>query len=339
MADSCSKENHRHRAPTPLLPERPAGFPEPVYNFASNPLTKEGFLLGRKLFYDGRLSKDGNFPCASCHQQFAAFSSFDHSFSHGFDNALTKRNAPGLFNLVWQNELHHDGGINHIEVQPLAPLTDPAEMAESLENVIRKLKQDPDYPKLFNAAFGDRQITSERLLKALAQFTGSLVSANSKYDQYKRGTASFTPYEERGYVLFKSKCAVCHAEPLFTDGSYRNIGLKTVPGIDDWGRMTITGRAEDSLKFKVPSLRNIDRTPPYMHDGRFASIEACLLHYASGIQQGPTLDSLLQRGIVLNRSEVVDIVAFLRTLTDTSFLKNPRFSDPEQKPIFSPDLH
>ncbi len=337
MADSCKKKDASAYNPTLETLSVPEGFPAIAYDFNQNPLTKEGFELGRKLFYDGRLSRDGNFPCASCHQQFAAFSSFDHSFSHGFDDGFTTRNAPGLFNLAWQKEFHLDGGINHLDVQQLAPLTAPNEMAETIENIIRKLKADPDYPGMFKSAFGNDEINSQRLLRALSQFMVSVVSSQSKYDLYKKGEASFTPYEERGYTLFKAKCASCHTEPLFTDLSYRNIGLPGIPNLLDAGRMRITNDPADSMKFKVPSLRNVVLSQPYMHDGRFASIEACLQHYTSGVVNGPTVDPLVRNRIALNRSEIVDIVAFLRTLTDTVMTKNPRFADPESKPIFSPD--
>jgi len=339
FTDGCKKNSAAYYKPTVLKQEIPEGFPEPNYKFENNPLTQEGFELGRKLFYDGKLSKDGNFPCASCHQQFAAFSTYDHNFSHGFNNGLTTRNAPGLWNLAWQKEFHLDGGINHLEVQPLAPLTAPNEMAETLENIIHKLKQDTSYKRMFRRAFGTEEINSQRMLKALAQFTGSLISADSKYDRYKKGLAEFTPYEERGYQLFKAKCAGCHSEPLFTDLSYRNIGLPEYPGVHDKGRMKVTGNTADSLKFKVPSLRNVAVTPPYMHDGRISSLRGCLEHYNSKIVQSPTLDPLLTNGILLDRYQMIDLVAFLRTLTDTLFLKNPRFADPEQKPVFSPDKH
>ncbi len=207
---------------TPLIFKIPPGFPQPHYRFTNNRLTREGFELGRKLFYDGRLSQDGNFPCSSCHQQFAAFATYEHRLSHGFNNQFSFRNAPGLFNIAWQKELHWDGGINHIEVQPLAPITDPHEMATTLDTVIVKIKKDEGYRKLFRAAYGDETITSQRILKALAQFVGSLVSANAKYDQMKRGELAFNQYEQAGYQLFQQKCASCHREPLFTDLSYRN---------------------------------------------------------------------------------------------------------------------
>lgn len=238
--------------PHPMHLVIPPGFPQNVTVFDNNPLTEEGFALGRKLFYDGRLSRDGNFPCASCHQPFAAFSTYDHTFSHGFDNSFTTRNAPGLFNLAWETSFHWDGGVNHLEVQPLSPLTAPNEMAEDLGNVLRKLGADTAYHRMFKAAFGSDSINSQRMLKALAQFTGSLISAGSKYDLYKQGKATFNEIEVSGYNIYKTKCASCHPEPLFTDGSFRNNGL-TINSLGDRGRMRITGDRNDSLKFKVPS--------------------------------------------------------------------------------------
>ncbi|HEY8893942.1 MAG TPA: cytochrome-c peroxidase, partial [Niastella sp.] len=167
LVNACKKSGNGNSGPQPLEFQIPAGFPAPQYSFTGNPLTKEGFELGRKLFYDGRLSKDGNFPCASCHQQFAAFATFDHPLSHGFNNQFTLRNAPGLFNMAWNKEMHWDGGIANIEVQPLAPITAPNEMAEDINNVINKLNADEAYPKMFSAAFGDETITSQRMLLAI----------------------------------------------------------------------------------------------------------------------------------------------------------------------------
>lgn len=315
---------------TPLKQEIPPGFPPPHYTFKNNPLTKEGFELGRKLFYDGRLSKDGNFPCASCHQQFAAFSTFQHNLSHGYNNSFTTRNAPALYNLAWQREFDLDGGVNNIEVQPLAPISAPNEMAEDIASVANKLKQDAVYRKLFKAAFGDEHITTQRILKALTQFICSIVSANSKYDRVKKGKAVFIPFEQRGYDLYKIKCAGCHPEPLFTDFSYRNIGLPVDTFLNDDGRMRITNNKADSLKFKVPSLRNVDLTAPYMHDGRFWFLEQAINHYRKGIQKSATLDSSLAKGIPLSDIEVTYLVSFLRTLTDSTLIKDPRFSAPPQ---------
>jgi cytochrome c peroxidase len=314
---------------TPFPFQVPMGFPPPVYRFQNNPRTKQGFELGRKLFYDGILSRDGNFPCSSCHQQFAAFATYEHRLSHGFNNQFSFRNAPGLFNLAWEKEMHWDGGINHIEVQPLAPLLDPHEMASSLNPLIEKLKKNNKYPALFNQAFGSPGINSQRILRALAQFTASLVSADAKYDRVKKGAAEFSPYEKKGYAIFQEKCAQCHREPLFTDLSYRNTGMDLDTTLNDYGRMRITGRKDDSLKFRVPSLRNVFLTFPYGHDGRFSTISSVLEHYNSGIVMSSTLDSSLRKGILISSDDRFYLISFLGTLTDSSFIKNPLYSDPE----------
>jgi len=339
--NSCKKNKSTttHITGTLLKQEIPAGFPQPNYTFRNNPLTEEGFELGRKLFYDGKLSKDGNFPCASCHQQFAAFSTFDHPLSHGFSNQFSLRNAPALFNEAWQKEFHLDGGINNIEVQPLAPITAHNEMSETIESIVNKIQSDTSYHTLFKTAYGDETVNSQRILKALAQFTISLVSADSKYDKVKKGKANFLFYEQHGYELFQAHCTTCHPEPLFTDFSYRNIGLPPDTSLNHMGTIRLTNDPKDSMKFKVPSLRNVAVSSPYMHDGRFWYISQCIRHYRDGIQKSSTLDSSLANGIKLNERDIADINSFLRTLTDTAFLKNPRFSDPEQKRIFSPDVH
>ena len=326
---SCSKSDTTSRPQlTPLPFTIPAGWPQPAYNFSSNPLTVQGFELGKKLFYDGRLSKDGNFPCASCHQQFAGFANFDHDLSHGFNNQFTTRNAPGIFNMVWLDKMHWDGGINHIEVQPLAPMTAPNEMAETIDNVVSKLQADSSYRRMFNAAFGDETVNSQRMLLALTQFVGSITSSNSRYDKMKRGETSFNQYETEGYKIFQSKCASCHQEPLFTDNSFRNNGLAINPTINDIGRMRITGNAADSLHFKVPSLRNLMLTFPYMHDGRFKSPMAVLDHYSDGIVSSSTLDALLRNRISLDQAEKIYLLEFFKTLTDSVMLNDQRFAAP-----------
>ena len=330
IIDAC-KKNDRSSAtlPTVIALEVPSNFPPPEDVFKDNPLTNEGFALGRKLFYDGQLAKDGIASCASCHQQFAAFSTFDHAFSHGIDNHFTTRNAPGIFNMAWHKELHWDGGINHLEVQPLAPLTAPNEMGETVENVIRKLNSDTRYREMFRAAFGDENVTSQRMLKALSQFMGMMVSGNAKYDLVMRGKATFTQAEQSGYTIFKAKCGSCHKEPLFTDLSYRNTGIPVNPGLNDLGRMRITRLSQDSLKFKVPSLRNVQVTAPYGHDGRFFSIGAMIDHYRLFVQDGPTVDPLVKKKISISLNEKSDLVQFLNTLTDTVFIKDKRFSQPD----------
>lgn len=326
--------------PQPIPFEIPMGWPKPENNiFAKNKLTREGFELGKKLFYDPRLSKDGQVSCANCHQQFAAFATFDHDLSHGVNNGFTTRNAPTLQNLAWMKNMHWDGGVNHIEVQPLNPLTAANEMGAKLDSVILFLQQDTAYQRLFYAAFGDRKINSQRMLKAMAQFTGSLVSANSRYDRVQRGEIIFKDYEERGYLIYKAKCASCHPEPLFTDNSFRNNGLKR-NRFNDNGRMTITNDPADSLKFKVPTLRNVQFSFPYMHDGRIYTLYQVVEHYRTGIDTTqPTLDPLLKSRIPLSTREKNELVYFLYTLTDSNFLKNQRFADGGVIGTPVPDVH
>ena len=297
------------KQPTPIPFVIPKGWPKPTTDiFLNNKLTEEGFQLGKKLFYDGNLSKDGNVSCASCHQQFSAFSNYDHDFSHGINNGFTKRNAPSLVNIAWMNKLHWDGAINHIEVQPLAPITAPNEMGETLESVLLKLQKDTSYHRMFKVAFGDATITSQRMLKALAQFTGSLVSSNSKYDKVIRGEAKFTDYELRGYEIFKSNCASCHKEPLFTDNTFRNNGQQ-LNKLKDIGLQKITLRKEDSLKFKVPTLRNVQLTFPYMHDGHIYSLFKVIDHYTTGIDTSQSnLDKSLKRKINISAKEKLNLI-------------------------------
>ena len=331
--EACKKNDAERLTgfnPTYLQLTVPTGWPQPPGDiFADNRLSEEGFQLGRRLFYDGRLSKDGNFACASCHQQFAAFSTYDHQFSHGFNNTFTVRNAPALFNLAWMREMHWDGGVNHIEVQPLAPITNLNEMAETIDGVLNKLQPDSSYQEMFTAAFGDATINSQRMLKALAQFMGSIQSYNSKYDQVKRGETTFSAQEQNGYKTFQVKCGSCHTEPLFTDQTFRNNGLAQDAFLLDKGRAGITGDAGDSLKFKVPSLRNVAVTFPYMHDGRAFSLSQVIEHYRTAIHiEQPTLDPLLKNRIAISNQEKSDLIVFLQTLTDHELLGNPRFGQP-----------
>ncbi|WP_246186138.1 cytochrome-c peroxidase [Phnomibacter ginsenosidimutans] len=325
----CKKNDPNAVKPvTPVSFTQPAGWPQPVYNFADNPLTEQGIALGKKLFYDGRLSKDGQFPCASCHQQDAAFGTFAHDLSHGFNNSHTLRNAPPLQNLAWYSEFHHDGGITHLDLQPLAPITNPVEMAETIDNVLNKLRADAVYRSMFTAAFGSEEINTKRMTQALSQFMLTMVSANSKYDKVMRGEATFNLPESLGYDIFKQKCASCHKEPLFTDLSYRNTGIPMDAVLQDKGRMRITQNPADSLKFRVPSLRNIMVSSYYGHDGRFFDVYQVLEHYNSGIINGPTTDPLVKNKIPLSNFEKGQLVAFLSALTDSAFLKNKKLAQP-----------
>lgn len=321
LLESCRKDMLSGLTPFPQ--QIPAGFPAPNYTFADNPVSKEGFELGKKLFYDGRLAIDNIHSCASCHQQIAAFGTFEHDRSHGVNHTHTLRNAPPLFNLAWQKELHWDGEYHSLYQEVEQPLYGDHEMGETFEGIIKKLKRDPEYPKLFQKVFKSSFITADHIRKALAQFTGNLVSANSKYDLYKKGLATFNSFEEHGYQVFKNKCASCHPEPLFTDYSYRNIGLPVDPDLNDFGRIRVTKKAEDNMKFRVPSLRNVNITSHYMHDGRFASLSQCMDHYRTGVQQSATLDPLLVNGITMTDNEALDVIRFLQTLTDSTFILDP----------------
>ncbi|MBX2931150.1 MAG: cytochrome-c peroxidase [Chitinophagaceae bacterium] len=314
--------------PTPLKFIVPKGWQKPLYDFKKNPLTVEGFELGKKLFYDERLSKDNTISCASCHQQFSAFANYDHNFSHGFNNSFTTRNAPALQNLAWQKEFMWDGGINHLDVQPISPITAENEMAETLENVIDKLKQDTAYQRMFKAAFGNDVINTQRMGKALSQFMLMLVSSNSKYDRVMRGKDSFILPEKLGYEIFQQKCVSCHKEPFFTDFSYRNIGMPLDATLNDIGRMKITGQSTDSLKFKIPSLRNVNITSPYGHDGRFFALSNVFEHYRKNMQPIATTDRLLKNKMPLSNFQIGQLTAFLYTLTDSSFINNPMFAPP-----------
>jgi len=325
--------------PHPVSFKVPKGWPAPVYDFKSNPLTNEGIALGKALFYDGQLSKDGKFSCGSCHQQFGAFATYDHALSHGYNNQQTTRNAPALQNLAWQKTFMADGGINHLDLQPLAPITASNEMAETIENVIRKLKADAHYASLFKAAFGDPLINTQRLGKALSQFMLTLVSANSKYDQVMRGEANFILPEQLGYDIFQKKCVSCHPPPFFTDFNFRNTGLIIDDVLNDFGRMSITNNPKDSLLFKVPSLRNIAITAPYGHDGRFNSLLNVLEHYRKNMVLGPTTDSLIKNRLPLSNFEIGQIRAFLNTLTDSSFLKEPNFAAPGMENTRKAPIH
>ena len=310
----------------------PAGWPKPAYDVAKNPLTTAGVALGRQLFYDPLLSSDTTISCASCHLQATGFAHVDHQLSHGIFGRIGKRNAPGLMNLAWSTSFMWDGGVNHLDMQPINPITSPDEMNETMGNVVKKLNNSPKYRKLFNQAFGDSLVTGQKVLLSLSQFVLTLQSYNARYDRYvrKEPGADLTIQELNGHRIFRLHCNTCHTEPLFTNHGFANNGLPVDTGLMDIGRMSITQKPSDSLKFKVPTLRNIQFTFPYMHDGRFKKLLDVVNHYTTGIQSSNTLDRQLQQPIVLTHEEKIDLVAFLRTLTDRDFLFDPRFSFPRE---------
>jgi len=311
----------------------PKGFPKPVYKFKNNKLSPDVFVLGRRLFYDPLLSKDSTTSCASCHQRIAAFAHIDHPLSHGINGLIGKRNVPALQNLIWNDAFMWDGGVNHLEVQPLSPITNPIEMNESIAHIIVKLKQDPSYVADFRKAFGDTAISSERILKSLAQFTGLMISANSRYDKYMSGDDTFSVSEKRGLELFREKCASCHEEPLFTDNTYRNNGINPDTSLKDKGRGAITGAAFDNYKFKVPSLRNVEMTYPYMHDGRFRNLQQVMDHYGRPEKYAANAAKEMYEIGKLSDQDKKDIIAFLRTLSDKSFIYDRRFVDPSVRQL------
>ncbi len=316
--------------------EVPSNFPTPTYDFSNNNLTNEKVQLGRALFYDPILSRDNTISCASCHSQFSAFTHVDHALSHGIEDRIGFRNTPTLMNLAWQRTFMRDGAINHLDMQSLAPITSQNEMDETIVNAISKLQKSKIYPRLFYYSFGDSIITGEHTLKAISQFMLTLVSSQSKYDSVMLKKAVFTSQERNGYFLFKKNCSSCHTEPLFTNDDFKNNGLSVDPTLNDYGRYIVTKNPTDSLKFKVPSLRNIEFSFPYMHDGRFKNLPQVLNHYAKGIQKSKTLARQLQDPIVLTSNEKVDIIAFLLTLTDKKFLFNPAFYYPKEILLLEP---
>ncbi|NLR57121.1 cytochrome-c peroxidase [Chitinophaga polysaccharea] len=322
-------QKSRRGDPAPYFLQLPSHFPRPAYDFSRNPLTKPGVALGRFMFYDYRLSKDSTVSCGFCHQQFAAFGHFDHALAHGVAGQQGMRSVPTLFNMIWQKAFMWDGGVNHLEIQPLTPLTDRNEMAMDLKELLQKMQADPQYRKMFKAAFGSPEITSERMFKAFTQFIATMVSANSKYDSVMLHLpgASFSDEEKAGYSVFREKCAACHKEPLFTDLTYRSNGLPYLAALNDVGRMKITGNTDDNLRFKVPSLRNILKSAPYMHDGRFFDIFQVFDFYDHGIKVTPTTDPLVKSGIPLSDREKRQLYFFLNTLTDYSFLSNKELSE------------
>jgi cytochrome c peroxidase len=308
---------------TPIPFIVPKGWEKPLYDFSKNPLTKEGFELGRHLFYDPILSRDNTISCASCHLQATGFTHVDHDLSHGIEGKIGTRNSMTIMNVAWSQYFMWDGGVNHLDMQPLAPLSSAVEMDEKLDNVIEKLNNSEKYKILFYKAFDDSLATGQRMLLAFSQFIVQLNSYNSKYDKYSRNEAdgTFTKQEKNGLQLFRVHCASCHTEPLFTNQKFEKNGLPMDTTLNDFGRFKITQNAADSFKFKVPTLRNIQFTYPYMHDGRFKKLRQVINHYNT--------TNALKKPIRLNSNEKTDILAFLLTLTDTTFLFDKRFGFPK----------
>jgi cytochrome c peroxidase len=323
----------------PQLPAQPTGYEQyAITNFPpqyvdgplaldntpeDNPLTDAGATLGRVLFYDTRLSQNNTVSCSSCHQQSKGFSDANQ-FSAGINGQLTGRHSMGLSNVRFYGSgaMFWDERASSLEDQALRPIQSPTEMGETLNQVVAKLGQTKFYPELFNAAFGTPAVTSDRIAKAIAQFERSMISYNSKYDAYLNGQATLTPAEQAGETLFNgsARCSNCHTTKAQVGDQARNIGLDAVitdPGVGD-------GR------FKTPSLRNIAVRGRFMHDGRFSTLEQVVEFYSSQVHDIPQLDGRLRDPVQLNLTteQIGDIVAFLNTLTDNTFLTSPLFSNP-----------
>ncbi|MVO09270.1 c-type cytochrome [Flavobacterium sp. TP390] len=330
---SCSSDKEAEYQNIPINYQVPSNFPPLVYTMEYNPLTEKGFELGKKIFYDGRLASDGVVACGFCHIQENAFTHHGHTFSHGVGEGIGTRNAPPIQNMAYQTQFFWDGAANHIELLSMNPISNEVEMNGNIVDIITMMQNDSEYKKLYQQAFENGAINSENMLKALAQFMTMLTSSNSRFDKYRRNEQGgvLTSEELEGYALFNQKCASCHATDIFTDNSFRNNGLSINPQIQDNGRYRVTEQEEDRYTFKVPSLRNIEKTAPYMHDGRFFTLEAVLDHYANGVVNTQNLDASLNQngvlGIPLTNDEKVKIIAFLKTLTDNEFLTNTRFAE------------
>lgn len=303
----------------------PDYFPKPVYDFKKNPLKQFTVDLGRKLFYDPVLSRDHTISCSSCHLSHQAFSHAGNHLSKGIEDGIGDRNSPAIFNLAWQKTFMWDGSVVNIDVQALAPINHPKEMGEDINVVVRKLNQSKEYKTLFYKSFGDSLATSERVMKALSQFQLTIVSANSKYDKVKQGKSKFTASENKGYQLFKENCRSCHSEPLFSTYEFANNGLSYNSELKDYGKWNKTFEPADKMMFKIPSLRNLAYTYPYMHDGRFKTLNEVLDHYENGIVKSPTLAKQLEKPIVFNSQEKEDLLAFLATLNDSMLVSNVEF--------------
>ena len=335
--------------PVPFELHYPAYFGNRFTIPAGNPTTREGVHLGRLLFYETRLSANNGLSCGSCHEQRRAFTD-GRARSRGVDGTLTRRNAMSLANLLWVRNLFWDGRAAGLEAQAVVPLTDAHEMGQSLDESARKLAATDAYPPLFRAAFGPEGITGENIAKALAQFERTLISANARYDRYLAGKARLSAPERRGLELFTTapapstgirgaNCGHCHGGPKTMVELFHNNGLDSLP--PDPGRQLLTGRAADRGRFRVPTLRNIALTAPYMHDGRFATLAEVLDHYSDHLRESPHLSTFLREtnrpagspGLRLTAPEKEALVAFLHTLTDSTFIGDPRYANPHPKPL------
>ncbi|MCF6279015.1 MAG: cytochrome-c peroxidase [Flavobacteriaceae bacterium] len=344
LFSSCNEseiETYTQHVPTPLALEIPPLFADnilPPVIPINNPQTVEGVALGRKLFFDTILSGDNTQSCASCHSPETAFSD-SNQFSTGIDGSLGGRNSMPIFNLAWNYDENFfwDGRTFSLESQALQPVINPIEMHNTWVLAVADLQNDTQYPNLFFEAFGTTTIDSVLVAKAIAQFERTLISANSRFDKHLLGEITLTTSELNGFNIFmdesKGDCFHCHGNannPLWTDNKFHNNGLDAI--FTDYGLGYITGDPADNGKFRSPSLRNLQFTAPYMHDGRFNTLEEVINHYSEGLVNSPTIDPLMKNvddgGVQLSNSEKIDLKAFLLSLSDEEFTTNPNFQAP-----------
>lgn len=317
-------------ATTPLTIDVPAGYPE-MPQPKDNRLTVEGVALGRLLFYDPILSGDSTQSCASCHIQDRAFSD-SRPFSAGINGQKGTRHAPPIVNPGYTGDTFWDGRAHGLEDQATQPVPNENEMNLPWSTAIERLKRHPDYPDRFCAAFGDKRITMNRVVKAIAQFERTFVSFDSKYDRVQRGEDTFTPEELAGERIFNSEigdCFHCHQAPLFTTNTFHNTGLDSAAV--DRGRFDVTGDPGDLGKFKVPTLRNVTERFTYMHDSRFGDLHEVIHHYNKGFHDGPDVDPFIRVRLTrraMREGEIDTLITFLGTLTDPNFLTNPALKNP-----------
>jgi cytochrome c peroxidase len=316
---SCTKENI-----SDFQAQVPAYFPKPNYTKHIQDYTKGRFELGKELFFDPILSTDHSTSCASCHSQTHGFADHNVRFSSGIYGRKGVRNTPSIANMIWYPAFGWDGGVNHLEIFHLTPLTNELEMGTDMNGVLNRLNHNQNYRDLFKTHYGVDQISDYELFKVLTLYISQIQSFQSKYDQYKQGKTDLSTTEKAGYELFKQRCAQCHQEPLFTNFTYQNNGLDSI--FADSGRGKITKEITDYGKFRVPSLRNVSLTYPYMHDGRFWDLNEVLNHYSEGIiENSQNLSLELKKGMNLSNVQKQQLIAFLKTLTDYKLLSDQRF--------------
>lgn len=341
IACSSNDENGEEYTATPaplIIPQLFEQLILPPYIPADNPQTVEGIALGRKLFYDPILSGDGTQACADCHKAEFAFTD-DRRFSEGIDGSIGDRNAMPIFNVAWNfgEKFFWDGRAISVEDQAFGPVVNEVEMKNTWPNAVASLQGDSEYPDLFLDAFGTSTIDSTLVVKAIAQFERTMISGNSRFDKHLMGEDILTDSEINGFAIFmdenRGDCFHCHGSnlnPLWTDNKFHNNGLDA--DFEDYGLGDVTGDPLDNGKFKSPSLRNLAYSAPFMHDGRFETLDDVINHYSEGLVYSETIDPLMKSvnegGVHLTENDKADLKAFLLSLSDQSFINNPNYQDP-----------